>query len=181
MMWPFTNRLSEGEKAEHNQFAEECNAVIDKIHDEIKEWSVILFAPVHDDSSLYEECRKANNASASGLDMTSDVEEIREIFRDQIKEAYKSSLALGECFEKSLELFIHLEPRQKWPKKTKKLFHDWKYFLAPPYSMEMVIDALKEPEALRIELGAHRLNMFVTGINLSAVNNLARLSRISTI
>ena len=180
-MWPFTKGLSETERAEHNQFVEECNPIIDKIHAEIMAWGVILFAPVHDGSSLLEECRKANRASTSGLDMTSDIEEIREIFKDQIKEAYKATLALNECFVESLEFFNSLEPRNEWPKKTKKLFDNWKLFLGFPDAMAMVINSLEEPEALRIELGAHRLNMFVSGVNLSFANTLAGMSRFSTV
>jgi hypothetical protein len=183
-MWPFTKRLTDPEIAEHNQFVDECNSFIDEIHRDIRSFAAVIFTPTSGGAILYDECRKANNAAASGLDMASDIEEIREIFQAQIKEAYQAMVKLHASFEKNIEYFSTLNLKQEWPKNTKKLFDQWERHLSLS-ATQMIIESLEEPDALRIKIeeGDHRhlLNMFVSGIHLSQINELLATSRFTAI
>ena len=166
-MWPFTSKLSKEERESHNRFVEDCNQVVDEIAGAIHAWHRSMVEETPAGSSLYAECAKANKASTAGLDMSADIEEIRGLYAKQIDEILSKVITLEEYLAKAEGFFKERNAEASWPKNTRKTLERWKSEQTFEW-FDMVKESLTQPDALRNELGAHLLNMFVSGSNVAS-------------
>ena len=161
-MWPFRKRLDPAQIASLNAMVGDLGPRLNAVLESFEK--VVEVA-----SPLLRDATALNDARVHDYDITEALAELRgreaeiDSVRDTLREM-KSRVAMAA------ERLDSYDPQSWWPRKARKSLEDWQTSLRlASGEIDMVGDALVEDRTLVIEPGAHRLNMFCSGLGFVGI------------